>query len=237
MKKLMFLAFMFSMWVQTDAQKMEFWLDTGIKVQSGATMLYNSAIGDDDSWDYTFATSTKFGGKLGFNWNYTGITLDVLAGKTKGVYQGIGTADRAIEMSTVDMYLLFRNAKHKGYFEVGPKVSIVGDVKEGDKGMTLSPVADNLYESLPMSAVIGFGTYILGSDGRFSGILGLRFEYGFSDIITETGKADGMRHPVNYTGTSAATNPIFAGIVFEFNWGIGGVGQARCGEKSKFIWF
>jgi len=81
---------------------------------------------------------------------------------------------------------------------------------------------------------LGFGTYILGNDGRFSGILGLRFEYGFQDVVTDTGREG---HPVVYTGERSSTNPLFAGLVFEFNWGIGGVGQARCGEKSKFIFF
>jgi len=223
---------------QINAQKMEFWLDTGAKVQYGATMLYNSAVGDDANWDYTFATSTKVGGKLGLNWDYTGVSIDVMVGKTKGLYQNLNQGpDREINISTVDLYLLFRNARNKGYFEVGPKMSLVGDVKAGDEGTGGTPIASDVYASTPLAGVLGFGTYILGNDGRFSGILGLRFEYGFQDIVTDSGRTEGMREPVNYTGPAASTNPIFAGIVFEFNWGIGGVGQARCGEKSKFIWF
>jgi hypothetical protein len=103
-----------------------------------------------------------------------------------------------------------------------------------------SAAADpDFYQKTPLAAVIGFGTYILGGDGAFSGILGLRFEYGFSDIVTDAGSASDnvQRQPVNYVGDASSTNPIFAGLVFEINWGIGGVGQARCGERSKFIWF
>jgi len=244
MKKLTFLFCLIGFISSSNAQKMDFWLDAGLKVQYGATLLYNKAAGDDSNWDYTFATSTKFGGKLGINWNYTGVTLDVMLGKTKGLYQntipGGGAPDQEISINTADIYLLFRDARNRGYIELGPKVSLTSDVKRGDKGGDLTTVdSDNtLYEKTPLSAVIGFGTYLIGNDGAFSGIFGLRFEYGFSDIVTDAGKAAGdTRQPVNYIGEASATNPIFAGIVFEFNWGIGGVGQARCGEKSKFVWF
>lgn len=229
--------------VQTSfGQKLDFWLDAGVKVQTGFSMLYNGAIGSDDNWDYTFANTTKFGGKLGINWNYTGVSFDVMVGQTKGLFQNTsvgGGADREVNMSTVDIYVLFRDARRKAYFELGPKVSLVGDVRAGDSGSDL-PIIDSdnvLYQSTPLAAVVGFGTYILGTDGRFSGILGLRFEYGFSDAITDAGTAEGMRQPVNYLGDVNSTNPVFAGIVFEINWGIGGVGQARCGERSKFVWF
>ncbi|MEO0341686.1 MAG: hypothetical protein AAF242_21065 [Bacteroidota bacterium] len=36
---------------------------------------------------------------------------------------------------------------------------------------------------------------------------------------------------------AATTSPIFAGIVFELNWGIGYFGQAACGERSKLMRF
>lgn len=243
MKKLTFIFCLFGLLTSAYSQKMDFWLDAGLKVQSGATLFLNSAVGDDDNWDFTFANTTKFGGKLGINWNHTGLSLDVMIGKTKGRFQntvsGGGAPDQEISLTTTDIYLLFRDARNKGYIELGPKMSLTSDVRRGDKGSDLTIVdSDNtLYTKMPLAAVIGFGTYVLGNDGAFSGIFGLRFEYGFSDIVTEAGQAEGNRHPVNYVGEASATNPIFAGIVFELNWGIGGVGQARCGERSKFVWF
>ncbi len=240
MKKLLLLAFTTVCFHSVNAQKLDFWLDAGLKVQTGMSMLYNGAIGDDDNFDYTFANSTKIGGKLGINWNYTGVSLDVMVGSLNGRFQNTGPGDlpdTEVRVNSVDIYLLFRDARRKGYFEVGPKVSFMGDVKTGPKGGDSVIVDPDLYENTPLGAVIGFGTYVLGNDGRFSGILGLRFEYGFTDIVSSAGTEAGNRQPVNYVGDVASTNPLFAGIVFELNWGIGGVGQARCGEKSKFIWF
>ena len=140
-------------------------------------------------------------------------------------------------MNVTDIYLLFRNAKSKGYIELGPKISFLRDITSTDQELVSN--VDDFYEDTNLAAVLGFGTYVLGpEDGRFSGIFGLRFEYGFQDLSNELGSPEGTnRVPVPYVGESASTNPIFAGIVFELNWGIGGVGQARCGERSKFIWF
>ena len=245
MKKLLIIISIVSLGISAQAQKMDFWLDTGFKVQYGGSMLYNSAIADDDNFDYTITTSTKVGGKLGINWNYTGISFDVMVGKTKGLFQNTSAAggpDQEVSMSSVDLYVLFRDARQKGYFEVGPKVSFVGDVRNNAvDASTESIVNPDFYETTPLAAVIGFGTYVLGSEGRFSGILGLRFEYGFTNVVTDAGSSlerlPTDRQPVNYIGDPSSTNPIFAGLVFELNWGIGGVGQARCGEKSKFIFF
>jgi hypothetical protein len=241
MKKLLILSIALFTIQQSNAQKMDFWLDAGAKVQTGASMIYNSAIGSDANFDYTIATSTKIGGKLGINWNYTGVSLDVMVGSLNGVFQNTspgGGEDIEVSANSVDIYVLFRDARRKGYFELGPKVSFMGDVKTGPKGGDKVIADPDLYQNTPLSAVVGFGTYVLGNDGRFSGILGLRFEYGFTDIVTAQGAEMGNnRQPVNYAGEMASTHPIFAGLVFELNWGIGGVGQARCGEKSKFIWF
>jgi len=245
MKKLILIISIAAIAISSQAQKMDFWLDTGFKVQTGASLFYNSAIADDDNWDFTFATSTKIGGKLGINWNYTGISFDVMVGKTKGLFQNNSTLDapdQQISMSTVDLYVLFRDARQRGYFEIGPRVSIVGDVKNDPVGAASETIVNSdYYNSTPLAAVLGFGTYVLGSEGRFSGILGLRFEYGFSNIVSDAGSSVERlptdRQPVNYSGDPSSTTPIFAGLVFELNWGIGGVGQARCGEKSKFIFF
>lgn len=232
-----------------QSQKLDFWLDAGLKIQTGFTALYNAnattANSSDQQWDNTLASGTKYGVKLGMNFNYTGVSLDIMKGKMRGKFQEInntagGTlSEDEITLDVTDIYLLFRNAKHKGYFELGPKYSIINDVTRVNSISAESSNVSSLYETSNMGLVLGFGTYILGpEDGRFSGILGFRVEYGFQDSVNEVGRTSAdNRQPVNYGGDFASTNSIFAGIVFEFNWGIGGVGQARCGERSKFIWF
>lgn len=251
MKKLLIIAFAFLCVNTTNAQKLDFWLDAGLKIQTGFTALYNAnattpnTLAEPQQWDNTLASGTKYGAKLGINFNYTGVSFDFMRGTLKGKFQerdlaaGTDKGEDEITLTSTDIYVLFRNAKHKGYFELGPKLSLIHQVKDNKEPST--PNLKNSYETSNFGAVLGFGTYILGpEDGRFSGILGFRFEYGFQDVVNASGRsnADGsLRSPVNYGGEVASTNPIFAGIVFELNWGIGGVGQARCGERSKFMWF
>lgn len=247
MKKIILLSSLLLLAMSVHSQKMDFWLDTGLKVQSGFTALYNSNAQGDAKWDLAIAKGTKYGAKFGFNFNYSGISLDIMTGKLRGEYQYLGDPaisevdyDTEITVQSTDIYLLFRNAKNKGYFEIGPKISFVSDVDVVYSIERTGPAdVKDSYETMPLGAVLGFGTYILGPpDGRFSGIFGLRFEYGFQDAVSDAGRTAGeSRQPVNYAGESGPTNPFFAGIVFELNWGIGGVGQARCGERSKFIWF
>lgn len=243
MKKTILLALTFFVITGSlSAQKMDFWIDAGLKVQTGFNALYNANATNGDLWDNTLTNGTKFGGKIGINFNYVGVSFDIMTGKQKGKFQDrVNTGqNREVSASVTDLYVLFRSARNKGYFEVGPKMSFISDITiDGSKGPDAASAYKNLYETKNLAAVLGFGTYILGpEDGRFSGIFGLRFEYGFQDMVNADGRIDGEnRQPVNYTGDSASTNPIFAGIVFELNWGLGGVGQARCGERSKFIWF
>lgn len=238
MKRLsILLGVMFLTWGM-QAQKLDFWLDAGLKIQYGFTALYNANATSGNKWDNTIATGTKYGGKFGVNWGDFGITFDVMSGKQNGTFQLKGTnptVNRDVSLSVTDIYVMIRSAKNRGYFELGPKMSMINDVDDGSMNADL----DGFYEDRNFAGVLGFGTYLLGPDGgRFSGIFGLRLEYGFQDIVAASGRTEGgSRQPVDYTGESASTNPIFVGIVFEANWGIGGVGQARCGERSKFIWF
>ena len=237
MKKFILLLVTVTCAFQINAQKIDFWLDAGVKAQYGFTALYNSNATNGGEWDNTITTGIKYGAKFGINFNYVGVSLDILTGNTKGEFQDLGNnegGDREITVNSTDLYLLFRSAKNKGYFEIGPKYSFIGDIRSTEGTANL----EDFYESNNLGGVIGFGTYILGpEDGRFSGILGLRFEYGFQDLTNEAGRALETRQPVPYPGEAASTNPIFVGLVFELNWGIGGVGQARCGERAKFIWF
>ncbi len=238
MKKLLLISFCFMTALAMQGQKLDFWLDAGVKVQTGFTTLYNANTSQGNKWDFTTATGTKYGGKFGFNWGNIGVTLDVLLGKHKAQFQEIDTSPqfvREISVSSTDLYLLFRSARHKGYFEIGPKMSLIGDIRDNEDTRDLN----DLYETRNLAGVLGFGTYMLGPEGgRFSGILGFRLEYGFQDIVNDAGRGTEVaRQPVAYEGEAETTHPIFAGIVFELNWGIGGVGQARCGERSKFVWF
>ncbi len=216
-----------------------FYIDAGIKAQTGATSLLNQAVSDHPLWTYDISTGFSFGGKVGFNFEDHGITVDVLFGQAESSFENDGGVGPNLitEWSSTDLYLLYRLSRYRGYLEIGPKASFIRNVDNRNADGTTSDFA-SFYEDQVYSGVLGFGTYLIGTDGRFSGIFGLRFEYGITDMLTQ---ADG--EPIGlpvlqdglYDNGYTQTVPFFAGIVFEMNWGIGYYGKASCGARGKFI--
>ncbi|MFM2392070.1 MAG: hypothetical protein RLZZ546_47 [Bacteroidota bacterium] len=212
------------------SQKRIVWFDCGLKVQGGASGFYSKAIEDLSTHNHELGLTSGFGygGKLGVNWQYNGLSLEAFYNKSKQVVEVPNDVSYAYEWKAIDIYALYRNAKNLGYFELGPKLSMLNNMNVGTADVT------DKFNKMNYAGVLGFGANILGNDGRFSGILGLRFEYGFTDIV----KSSVSDHPVpGITTGRTPTNPYFAGLVFEFNWGIGYFGRAQCGARSKFIMF
>jgi hypothetical protein len=221
-----------------SAQKQIIWFDAGLKVQTGAGGFYNKAIENVQGHNHALGLSTGFGygAKLGVNWEYNGLSLEGFYNKSRQDIEVISSASPkqlyGYESKAIDVYALYRNAKNLGYFEFGPKASLLSKM-EKISGTTRTDVKSS-FNPTNFGGVLGFGANILGNDGAFSGILGLRFEYGFTDIVKSSENA----HPVNLGNVArTSTNPYFAGLVFELNWGIGYFGVAQCGARSKFIMF
>ncbi|MBP6569632.1 MAG: hypothetical protein KA270_20820 [Saprospiraceae bacterium] len=221
--------------LQMFGQKKIVWFDTGIKVQYGAAGLYNAAISDSKAFDHEIGRGLSYGGKIGVNFNFGGFTLDVMK---SSLNQGFEfkedlTMSPKINWDALDFYLLYRNAKNLGYFEIGPKLSLIQKV-------TYDRVTEEQTENFnsnTLGGVVGFGANIMGNDGRFSGILGLRFEYAFTDFVKDNTNDSEYPLPFIYTDGYKPSNIAFAGVVFELNWGIGYFGKAQCGARSKFIMF
>ncbi len=218
-------------------QKKIVWFDLGLKGQYGGAGIYNKALADDPQYGYTIGSGYGYGGKLGINFGYNGLAIDVIKSSAK---QSFDRTPVTVEWNSLDVYALYRNAKNMGYFEIGPKIAFIKkETLRSDNGPTVDQPED-YYNKNVISGVVGFGANIMGNDGRFSGILGLRFEYGFTDLDSKTGKDAGA--PVNerrvYDENGVkSSNIAFAGVVFELNWGVGYFGKARCGARSKFIMF
>jgi len=233
-----YITFTFCLLFGTGLIGQGFYIDAGVKAQYGGTSLINSAILDRTDWTYDIATGYSFGGKLGFNFEDHGITVDAMFGKYSASFESNNGADNTFtDWQFTDIYLLYRLSRFRGYFEVGPKVSFIKDVENTYPDGTIENTTE-FYNDNAFSGVLGFGTYIIGSDGSFSGIFGLRFEYGLSDMLDESLGAENG-YPINqpdlYTAGYETTHNFFAGLVFELNWGIGYYGKASCGARGKFI--
>ncbi len=245
---LCFISFSFA--AQSQRVAKFWWFDTGVKFGYGVSSLYNSAVWNSEAdpndaskefYDYDVATGYNFGVKMGINKGTSGFTVDGMFSNMKASFERKVPAgvlnNHNVEWNSFDIYTMYRNNRQLGYVELGPKFSFIRDVLDGDPTEALEPSAKD-YATNNIAAVLGFGAYFIGSDNRFSGILGLRFEYGVTDFVSATGRGAGAPVPdTSLTNPGVNTSPIFAGIVFELNWGLGYYGKASCGSRAKFINF
>ncbi len=220
------------------AQKEIAWFDTGLKIMYGQSAILNSAIFDHDelNYDLGFGNSYSIGGKFGINRAYNGLAIELMYAKGGSDLEYLNHNYRpAINWSALDLYLLFRNAKNLGFFELGPKISFVRGVQRTNGDGEL--VDFTRFNNKLLSGVLSFGVNVLGTDGAFSGQIGLRFEYGFSDLVDAE---DGTTEPYPFATDVYADGyqksvPVYAGLVFELNWGLGFYGIAQCGARAKFF--
>ena len=231
---LILLIAMFAM--TASAQKKIVWFDVGLKAQAGATGFFNTDISDHPDVNYELNLTNGFGigGKLGVNFDYGGLALEAMYNRGSLILENNAPGESAPEYdwSSFDIYTLYKTNKNLGYFEIGPKISFLSSMDYDGADVKSD------YNSPNFSGVLGFGANVIGSDGAFTGMLGLRFEYGFTDMVSDGGKERGAPlSNVNGFTTDSSTNPFFAGIVFELNWGVGYFGVAQCGQRSKFIMF
>ena len=231
-----FLLLIFTLTVVTGySQKKIVWFDFGVKAQGGATGFLNKDISDHPDINYQLDLTNGFGlgVKGGINFGFKGIALEAMYFNGTQTFESLGNETAPeFKYTNVDLYALFKTNKNLGYFEIGPKVSLLNKMTADATDV----ITD--YNKTNYAGVMGFGANVIGSDGAFTGMLGLRFEYGFTDMVSSGGKTrNAPLTDISGFENKASTNPFFAGIVFELNWGIGYFGVAQCGQRSKFIMF
>jgi len=223
-----------------SSQASVWWFDAGIKAGYGPTGLYNKNITDSNDFNNDIAYGYSFGGKFSINYDNHGMTIDAMLSKGAHSYeyiqgQNLPVINRDLEWNTFDIYALYRNNRNITYFEIGPKISFLRSAEQQIENESFVDVTE-FYSDNELSAVLGFGWYAMGTDGSFSGILGLRFEYGITDFVGDKGQELGYPIP-SLDETYVKSNRLYASIMFEMNWGIGYFGKANCGARSKFIRF
>lgn len=242
MKKFLILCFV-AISTLSYSQKEIAWFDAGLKVMYGSSSVLNNAAINSSALDYeiNFGNAISYGGKVGINRGYNGLAIELMYASSGSKFEynselNVNNITPQIDWKSLDLYLLFRNAKNLGFFEIGPKIGFLRSVdRTSALDGTVSPLED--INSKQISGVLGFGVNVIGSDGSFSGQIGLRLEYGFTDLV---GTEAGTTEPFPFDATLYADGyeksaPIYAGLVFELNWGIGAYGIAQCGARAKFF--
>lgn len=227
-------------------QKEIAWFDTGIKIMYGGSSAFSSMVSDASNLDYTltFGNSMSVGGKFGINRGYSGLALELMYNKGNAQIQNLnGPQDAELDWTNIELYTLFRNNANLGFFELGPKFSMLQKLERTTgSGETADLKEAELTNNLGISGVLSMGVLLLGNDRAFSGQIGLRFEYGFTDMIAEgAGQKAFEPFPDVVSSTSPVeygkTVPLYAGLVFELNFGLGFYGVSQCGGRPKLFGF
>jgi hypothetical protein len=242
MRKLLILCFI-AVTTVSYSQKEIAWFDAAIKIMYGSSNILNNAAIDDPNLNYelNFGTAVGFGGKFGINKGYNGLAIELMYTSSGQTLEGLNgyPAEPKVEWKSLDLYFLFRNAKNLGFFEIGPKIGFLRSMKRTGADGQIADFAE--INKRQLSAVLGFGVNVVGTDGSFSGQIGLRFEYGFTDLNgqeTLGAGAEPFPYAVDiYNGSKGyqKSAPVYAGLVFELNWGLGYYGVAQCGARAKFF--
>jgi hypothetical protein len=219
------------------------WVDIGAKGAFNSTWLLNSNFSGDRNSGYDFSFGYAAGGKIGFNFNEVSeITLDVLYSNAEQKYFSTGLATRwtrRVTLQYLDFPLLYRNTKEGSYIEIGPQYSLLmGASDENSSTGTMSGAKERFSED-NLSAVFGFGSYIAGTENLYL-TLGMRFVYGFKDVISDKGGRGEEYRYLDPSSTKTAayksTNLLYGGFVLELNYDLGYLVSSRCG-KRKVLFF
>ncbi|MEM1215848.1 MAG: hypothetical protein AAGJ82_09200, partial [Bacteroidota bacterium] len=166
--------------------------------------------------------------------DFHGFNFEVMTGTYFQTFTFRPNADmrvrNTVEWEVLDLYALYRFYPENGMFlEIGPKFTRVQNVKH-TQGVDEKPVAGN-YEEDYVSGVLGIGAFLAGSETMvFKSTL--RFEYGFTDLVTEQGMAAGYPSFGSSLADQGATTPIRFSFGFEISFGLGGIAQGACGRRG-----
>jgi len=219
--------------------------EIGARVAVGPSALWESGITDSDMHDYALNIGYSFGLAFSMNfdrWNnlivetmFASGSQDFKVKERLGANVGVNTLD----WKTTDLYLLYRRENRGGYFEIGPKMSLMNSVEQsitnnpGIQSEFFEGNLDDFYASNFLSAVFGFGGYFAGNRS-FSLGLGLRFEYALTNFTSDLGTSTGFGYPLPYDSSYEVGNLRNINVygTVEIKIPIGRVAKVRCGERG-----
>lgn len=218
------------------------WIDIGLKGSYGITSLYNNNLLNEKNLQYSLSTGYSAGLKLGFNLN-TVLALNIeavmtqLGQKYQGTHQDFRDWKNNVKLNYFEFPVLLKITKNEWSFvELGIKTSMLKAAidSEGD--------VSNFFNNSNFSVIFGFGQTLFASNGLYVS-MGPRFTYGFSDLISENGKAANFPFPAGKFSSASAgqeykpTNSISASMQLNIDFDLGQLAKASCGRGSKFVLF
>lgn len=213
------------------------WFEVGFRGGPATTFLTNKNLFNDTGYDHKFTPTYFYAGKLGINFGkHNGVAINI--GSTQihqefiNNYETRNFDERKFKANTLDIGVLYHRTKESGYFEAGPKISLINSGFRQDDGSTSVDVEDQLKSSI-FGMDLGFGSYVIGGE-RLSLISGFRLSYGFSPLMDNESVIAPQQ--ASYSDPSGV-HVLAIMFSFELNYSLGYFVSSSCGKRTSWISF
>lgn len=233
MKQLLFIpALLLSITIQAQT-----WFELGLKGGPATAFYLNQNIFDDVEFNHRLTGSFFFGGKFGINFGENnGIAFHVGGTKIRQNFDNFYTPSffdqRLIATNLLEISTMYHRTSGSGYFEVGPRLSLVQSASLSDDGGTSMDITDELLKNY-YGVDLGFGAFILGSK-QLTLMAGFRFSYGIGPVMN-------TERPIVPALAMYETNKnvhiLNAMLCFELNYSLGYLVKSSCGNRTVWLNF
>ena len=227
------------------------WIELGAKGGGGMSLLVNTNLFSDPTYNHQFSAGTGFGGHLGINIGENhGFVFDVMSHRMSQRFEykllnNLTFHENTVKWKNLDLYLLYRYNSSRVYLELGPMLSLVRSIENDDSNLALVEInEEDYYADKYYSAVFGFGGYLIGNES-FSLNFGARIHYAMQDFITEEGQNPSLSGGIKSFPAPIRdevypeykqTRPLFIELNLEFTFGLGAFAKASCSNRMHWFW-
>ncbi|PHR43704.1 MAG: hypothetical protein COA32_15735 [Fluviicola sp.] len=227
----------FSIYFLSITASAQTWFEVGLKGGPATTFLMNKNFLNDTQFNPKLTPTYFYGAKIGINFGeQNGIAIH--AGGTKvqqkfiNEYPNAPFDERKFASNLVEIGVLYHRTSNSGYFEVGPRISLVQSGELIDDGGARQDISDELIGTY-YGMDLGFGSYVIGGD-HLSLMMGLRFSYGITPIDLDERPIAPIQ--AQY-GDSRSVNVFSAMLCIELNYSLGYLVRSTCGRRTSWISF
>ena len=220
------------------AAQSQWWFDAGIKGAWGPTLMSNQNVYDDSDYKHDITTGTSFGGRLGFNYGYhVGLSLEYAGATSNQDFEYNGDLYNSYQWKHNDITGVFRYSGNGAYIELGAKYSNINSVERTQAGVSQPFDDTDDFSDSYTSGIFGFGSYLMGSE-LLTVNLGVRFHWGFDDMINAQGKENNQPIIVEpLKDPSVKTHAAAAQLQLEVNYAFGRFAKTACSDRWRLILF
>ena len=221
--------------VETTKHKTKNTLEIHAKGFGNSTWLFNKNISaQGEAQDYDPAWGLNYGVGASAYFGSVGFALEAFIGNHTGGYSGVikttdtlgvvtkysYTSNINLQVTQIPLLFKLKSDYSDSYLEAGIQYTMVSSAayhKEGEIPK-IDTAVTNYYSDYYLSAILGVGFKIQLGEGPVSILVGLRFQYGITDLKGVDALGQELNNPVIYpkaNPTVAASGGLALGLIYK----------------------